>query len=49
MGICTTVGLFAGGYAPELWGASAFSLQSLLFGVVGGLAGVWAGKRLTDV
>jgi hypothetical protein len=49
MGICTTIGLLVGGYVPELWGASAFSLQSVLFGAVGGVAGVVLAKRLTDV
>lgn len=48
MGICTTVGLLVGGYVPELWGGSAFSLQSVLLGALGGVAGVWAGRRLTD-
>jgi len=49
MGMCTTVGLIAGGYLPVLaWGASDFGLQSLLFGAVGGCAGVFVGRRLTS-
>ncbi len=48
MGICTLVGLTAGGYLPTAWGASAFGFQSLLFGALGGIAGVWAALRLTD-
>lgn len=48
VGICVTVGLFAGGYVPLLWGASAFSVSSLLFSALGGVAGIWAGVRLSD-
>jgi hypothetical protein len=46
IGICATVGTFAGGYLPELWGASSFSLSSLFFGALGGVGGVWLGARL---
>jgi hypothetical protein len=42
-------GLIAGGYLPALWGASSFSLSSILFSVLGGIAGVWIGTRLSDV
>jgi len=42
-------GLIAGGYLPVLWGASSFSLSSILFSVLGGIAGVWIGIRLSDV
>jgi hypothetical protein len=49
IGICAFAGLFVGGYLPVLWGASAFGFQSLLFGVAGGIAGVWVGAKLTDV
>jgi hypothetical protein len=49
IGVCSTVGLLAGGYLPVLaWGASDFGFQSLIFGVIGGCAGVWAGHRLTN-
>jgi hypothetical protein len=47
-GLCGGLGLFAGGYIPELWGASSFSLSSILFGVLGGVAGVWLGVRLSE-
>lgn len=49
IGICATAGTFAGGYVPVLWGASSFSLESLLFAALGGIAGVWIGVRLGDV
>ena len=47
IGICTTFGGFAGGYVPSLWGASDFSVQSLLFAAIGGIAGIWLGVRLS--
>jgi hypothetical protein len=46
IGICATVGTIVGGYLPELWGASSFSVTSLFFGAVGGVAGVLLGTRL---
>jgi hypothetical protein len=46
IGVSATVGMIVGGYVPVLWGASSFSLVSLLFSAVGGAAGVWLGARL---
>lgn len=43
------VGSTIGGYVPSLWGAGAFSLASVALGVVGGLAGIWAGFRLSRI
>jgi hypothetical protein len=48
IGICVTAGMLFGGYVPVLWGASSFSVSSLLFSALGGAAGVWAGVRLMD-
>ena len=48
IGICTTFGLIAGGYVPALWGASDFSLWSILFAALGGIAGLWLGVKLSD-
>ena len=48
IGICATFGFFVGGYLPVLWGASSFSAMSLLFSAIGGIAGIWAGVRLSD-
>jgi hypothetical protein len=47
IGLCALVGTTAGGYLPVLWGSSSFSMTSLLFGVLGGIAGVWVGVRLS--
>jgi hypothetical protein len=46
--ICASLGMFVGGYLPLLWGASAFSPASLLLAALGGVAGIWAGVRLSD-
>jgi len=45
-GLCIGFGTIAGGYAPALWGASGFSLVSILTGALGGIAGLWLGLRL---
>jgi len=49
IGLCSFVGLCIGGYVPvAAWGASDLGFQSLFFGVIGGVAGVWVGYRLSD-
>jgi hypothetical protein len=48
IGACAFFGLIAGGYLPALWGASSFSLSSILFSALGGFAGVWVGVRLSE-
>lgn len=49
IGFCAMLGGTVGGFVPEIWGASSFSLASLVFGVLGGIAGVWFGVRIADV
>ena len=49
IGLCAGFGTVVGGYLPELWGASGFGLTSLLFSVVGGVAGIWLALRIVDV
>jgi hypothetical protein len=44
--MCVLVASTIGGFVPELWGASSFSLQSLVFGAAGAFAGLWLGVRL---
>jgi hypothetical protein len=46
--MCGTMGTIVGGYLPELWGASSFSVTSMVFSLAGGFAGVWAGFRLVN-
>ena len=48
IGLCALVGSFVGGYVPVLWGASAFSVMSLVVSAAGGAAGVWFGVRLSE-
>lgn len=42
------VGSSLGGYAPVLFGESAFSLWGVLGSTIGGVAGIWAGIKLSD-
>lgn len=44
--LCFTVGSIVGGYAPLLFGFSAFSLESVICGALGGMIGIYAGYRL---
>lgn len=48
IGLCAGFGMVVGGYVPELWGASSFSLSSFLFGLIGGAVGIWAGIRISQ-
>lgn len=48
IGLCGGFGMFVGGYVPELWGASSFSLSSVLFGALGAAAGIWLGVRISE-
>jgi hypothetical protein len=49
IGLGAVLGGTVGSYMPVLWGASSFSLVSLLFGAVGAVAGVMLGARLSEV
>jgi hypothetical protein len=49
IGLCATLGLVLGGYLPALWGGSSFGVASLLCGALGGLAGIWAGARVSGL
>ena len=49
IGICALFGSIVGGYVPVvLWGASSLGVQSLLFGAVGSVVGVFVGARYVD-
>jgi hypothetical protein len=41
-------GSFAGSYVPLLWGASAFSVTSILLGAIGGFLGIWLAYKLAS-
>jgi hypothetical protein len=40
-------GTIVGGFLPEVWGGSALGFASLVFGTLGGVAGLWLGLKLT--
>ncbi|HWQ60577.1 MAG TPA: hypothetical protein VN420_05550 [Candidatus Fimivivens sp.] len=42
------IGSTIGGYAPLLWGGSAFSMSSIILSGVGGLIGIYVGYRLGE-
>jgi hypothetical protein len=42
-----TVGLSVGGLLPLLWGGSEFSFSSIILSGLGGIAGIWAGFKLS--
>ena len=49
IGLCAGFGGIVGGYVPVvLWHAGDFSTSSLLFGVVGTVAGIWLGVRVSE-
>lgn len=39
-------GSYAGSFVPLLWGESALSMVSLLFGAIGGFLGIWVGYHV---
>jgi hypothetical protein len=42
-------GSIVGSFVPALWGASEMSLSSILFSLIGGVAGVVVGARVAGV
>lgn len=40
------IGSTLGSYLPVLWGADVLSMSSVLFGAIGGFAGIWAGYKI---
>lgn len=43
--IAVLVGSTLGGFVPQLWGASAMSVSGVVFSMLGGIAGIWAGMK----
>ena len=39
-------GMTAGGFLPLIWGGSALGVASLVFGSLGGIAGLWFALKL---
>lgn len=42
------IGSYAGSFLPWLWGGSLLSMSSIMFGAVGGLAGIYAGYKISQ-
>lgn len=40
------LGSVVGSLVPAIWGASQFSIASMVFFLIGGIAGVWCAYRL---
>ncbi|HXY86546.1 MAG TPA: hypothetical protein VEH52_13800 [Gaiellaceae bacterium] len=49
IGLCGGFGMLVGGFVPSIWGASQFSLASIVFSVFGGVAGALIGARMSEV
>jgi hypothetical protein len=41
------VGMVLGGFVPVVWGGSTLGLASLVFGSLGGVAGLWLAAKLS--
>lgn len=45
--ISVLVGSTIGGFVPELWGGSALSVAGVVWSIIGGIAGIWAGVKVS--
>lgn len=43
-----TIGSAVGSYLPSLWGEGMFSISSIIFSTIGGLAGIWLGYKISQ-
>jgi len=41
-------GSVLGGWLPSLWGAGGLTMSAMVFSTVGGLAGIWAGWKISQ-
>jgi hypothetical protein len=48
IGMCVLFGGLVGGYVPTVWGASSLGVESLFFGAVGSVVGVFVGVRISE-
>jgi len=48
IGLSVFIGSTLGGFVPDLWHAGMFSLSGVLFGALGGIAGLWLGVRVSN-
>lgn len=40
------LGSIGGGFVPSLWGAGMFSISSIIFSALGGIAGIWVAYKI---
>lgn len=43
------VGSTIGEFIPALWGASGFTVSSIIFSTIGGVIGIWGGYKLSQI
>jgi outer membrane lipoprotein SlyB len=43
------VGSTVGGFIPMLWGGNMLGVGSIIWGTIGGLAGIWAGFKVSKM
>jgi hypothetical protein len=43
------IGSTVGAYIPALWGGSILGISSIVFSTIGGLAGIWAGFKVSKM
>ena len=43
------IGSAVGGYIPALWDSSLFSISGIIGSMVGGIAGIWAGYKISRI
>ncbi|MES2216277.1 MAG: hypothetical protein V4481_03195 [Patescibacteria group bacterium] len=43
------VGGYVGGFIPVLWGAGGLTFSSIIGNTIGGLVGIWAGFKLSQM
>jgi len=46
--LAMVIGSALGGWLPSLWGAGGFTLTSVVFSTLGGIAGIWAAYKLAN-
>lgn len=40
------LGSMGGSFVPSLWGAGMFSISSIIFSALGGIAGIWVAYKI---
>jgi uncharacterized membrane protein YeaQ/YmgE (transglycosylase-associated protein family) len=43
------IGSTIGEFVPALWGDAGFTVSSIIFSTIGGVIGIWAGWKLSQM